>query len=227
MRIMTALGVLLLTAMSTGCSQNFLAEPGQTEWAAANPAPAQPATATAGAIFQANHNLNLFLDHRARQVGDTLTIALVERTEASKQASTDTDRSTNVGILPPSILGGPVTINGRQIFATDISASSDFAGQGKSSQSNRLSGNITVTVYEVLANGNLRVRGEKWLTLNQGQEFIRVSGTIRPVDLAPDNSVPSYKLADARITYSGTGVIDEANSMGWLARLFQSVLSPL
>lgn len=227
MKILIAVSAVLMVVASTGCSQNFLAKPGQTEWAPANPTSAQPTAATAGAIFQANHNLNLFLDHRARQVGDTLTIALIERTEASKQASTDTDRSTNVEMLPPSVLGGPVTINGRQIFSADLNAKSAFEGKGKSSQSNRLSGNITVTVYEVLANGNLRVRGEKWLTLNQGQEFIRVSGTIRPVDLAPDNSVPSYKLADARITYSGTGVIDDANSMGWLARLFQSVLSPL
>lgn len=221
------LSLVLLALMSAACSQHFLATPGDSDWAPANPTPAQPAQATPGAIFQANHNLNLFLDHRARHVGDTLTIALVERTEASKQASTDTDRSTSVELLPPSLMGGPVTINGQQIFSADLNSSSAFAGKGKSSQSNRLSGNITVTVYEVLANGNLRVRGEKWLTLNQGQEFIRVSGTIRPVDLAPDNSVPSFKLADARITYSGKGVIDDANSMGWLARLFQSVLAPL
>lgn len=227
MNIVRALSVLLLTVVSSGCSQHFMAKPGDAAWAPATPAPAQPAAATAGAIFQAGHNLNLFLDHRARQVGDTLTIALVERTEASKQASTGTDRSTSIGMLPPTLLGGPVTINGREVFSTEISSDSSFAGNGKSSQSNRLSGNITVTVHEVLANGNLRVRGEKWLTLNQGEEFIRVSGTIRPVDLAPDNSVPSYKLADARITYSGKGVLDEANSMGWLARLFQSVLSPL
>ncbi len=80
---------------------------------------------------------------------------------------------------------------------------------------------------EVLANGNLRVQGEKWVTLNQGEEFIRLAGTIRPVDVGPDNSVPSWKVADARITYSGKGMLNDANAMGWLARLFQSVLAPL
>ncbi|REH36745.1 flagellar L-ring protein precursor FlgH [Paraperlucidibaca baekdonensis] len=219
--------IICAALLSTACSQHFMAAPGDAAWAPAAPQIAQPSAATPGAIFQAGHNLNLFLDHRARQVGDTLTIALVERTEASKQASTGTDRSTSLDVTPPTVFGAPVTINGQPVFGTSLSSESAFAGNGKSSQSNRLSGNITVTVYEVLANGNLRVRGEKWLTLNQGEEFIRVSGTIRPVDLAPDNSVPSFKLADARITYSGKGVLDDANSMGWLARLFQSVLSPL
>lgn len=197
-------------------------KPGSADWAPAMPEMPRASNSTAGAIFQSGHHLNLTGDHRARQVGDTLTVVLAERTEASKSSSTDTERSTNVGITAPTVLNTQLDfLNG------SVGAESDFSGSGASSQRNQLSGNITVTVYEVLANGNLRVRGEKWLMLNQGEEFVRIAGTVRPIDLNPDNSVPSSKLADARIAYSGKGVLDEANRMGWLARFFQSIFSPL
>ncbi|MEL7375069.1 MAG: flagellar basal body L-ring protein FlgH, partial [Pseudomonadota bacterium] len=98
--------------------------------------------------------------------------------------------------------------------------------EGASSQSNRLDGDITVTVVKRLANGNLVIRGEKWVTLNQGDEFIRLSGIIRPYDIAPDNSVPSGRVADARITYSSKGVLAAANKMGLLQRFAQSIWFP-
>jgi flagellar L-ring protein precursor FlgH len=91
---------------------------------------------------------------------------------------------------------------------------------------NSLSGNITVTIHQVMPNGTMLVRGEKWLTLNQGDEYIRVSGLVRPQDIGPDNSIESTRLADARITYSGTGATHDANVMGWLARFFISPLWP-
>ena len=80
-----------------------------------------------------------------------------------------------------------------------------------------------MTVAEVYPNGNLLVRGEKWLTLNQGEEFVQISGIVRPVDIAPDNSVPSFKVADARITYSGTGTLADSNRPGLLARFFMKL----
>ena len=92
--------------------------------------------------------------------------------------------------------------------------------------SNSLNGNITVTVHQVLPNGVLIVRGEKWLTLNQGDEYIQVSGMVRPQDIGPDNTVESTKLADARISYSGTGAVHDTNVMGWLSRFFVSALMP-
>ena len=118
------------------------------------------------------------------------------------------------------MFGDTVTRNGEQVLNNEWESTQEFDGQGSSSQSNRLDGNITVTVADVLPNGNLYVRGEKWLTLNQGEEFVQVAGIVRPVDIAADNSVPSYKVADARITYSGKGLLDDANEPGLIARLF-------
>lgn len=220
--------LLLLSCLSlSACQHNALIQPGDKAWQPAMPVAVSPSAATPGAIYQAGRGANLFVDHRASQIGDIVTINLVEKTDASKQSTTTTAKESSVAIPTGNLLGGPVTFKGRDLFDTSISSDQDFKGQGASSQSNRLSGSITVTVAEVLANGNLRVQGEKWVTLNQGEEFIRLAGTIRPVDVGPDNSVPSWKVADARITYSGKGMLNDANAMGWLGRLFQSVLAPL
>jgi len=219
--------VALLSLGLMGCQHNGLVNPGDKAWQATPPVLVNPAAATPGAIFQAGRGAALFVDHRASQVGDIVTINLVEKTDASKQSTTTTGKESSVAIPTGKLLGGPVTYKGRDLLDTEISANQDFKGQGASTQSNRLSGSITVTVAEVLANGNLRVQGEKWVTLNQGEEFIRLAGTIRPVDVEPDNTVPSWKVADARIIYSGKGMLNDANAMGWLGRLFQSVLAPL
>ena len=112
------------------------------------------------------------------------------------------------------------------VLNNQLDSGQSFSGEGSSSQSNSLSGQITVVVQAVMPNGNLMVAGEKWLTINQGEELIRVSGIIRPVDIGADNTVSSYKLADARITYSGRGALADANQMGWLNRVFQSAISP-
>ena len=101
-----------------------------------------------------------------------------------------------------------------------------FDGSGNSSQSNQLTGSITVTVAQRLSNGNLLVRGEKWLTINQGQELVRISGIVRPQDIGQDNSVPSTRVADARIAYTGRGSLADANTQGWLSRFFSSKWMP-
>lgn len=176
-----------------------------------------------GTIYQPARGLALFNDVKARQVGDTVTIRLAERTQASKSASTDAKKDSSIDTGAPTILGGVVTSNGDPILNNKWSTGQEFGGSGSSSQSNRLDGNITVTVAEVYPNGNLLVRGEKWLTLNQGKEFLQISGIVRPVDIGPDNSVPSYKVADARITYSGTGTLADANQPGILTRFFMKL----
>ena len=109
---------------------------------------------------------------------------------------------------------------------TQIGSEQGFDGKGDSQQSNRLDGSITVTVVSRLPNGNLLVRGQKWMKLNQGKEFVRIEGVIRPIDLDRDNSIPSWKVADAKIAYGGSGVLNDANSMGWLARFFNSPVMP-
>ncbi len=212
-----------LFALLAGCgSTPEVADSG--DWQSS--APPEPLPGYQGSIFQAGRGISLFVDNRARQVGDAITITLQEQTDASKQSSTATSKDQEIDIPGPTIFGRGVTKGGVPILTTDLEADQEFSGEGSSSQSNRLSGSITVTVSEVLANGNLRVRGEKWLTINQGEEFIRLTGIVRPQDIDADNSVPSFKLADARITYAGKGALADANRMGWLGRFFQSVLSP-
>lgn len=184
--------------------------------------PPQPAgTASSnGSLYQASNSLALFNDVKARRVGDTITVLLNERMQASKSASTDASKDTSLDTGNPLLLGSTVTRNAKEILSSQWESEQAFSGSGSSSQSNRLDGSITVTVAEVYPNGNLLVRGEKWLTLNQGEEYVQVMGIVRPADISTDNSIPSYKVADARITYSGNGAIADSNRPGVLARLF-------
>jgi flagellar L-ring protein precursor FlgH len=178
---------------------------------------------TDGAIYQPATAMVLFEDLKARRVGDTLTIRLAERTQASKSASTAARKESSIETGAPTLLGRPVTRNGDPVLSNEWETSQEFAGQGNSSQSNRLDGSITVTVTQVLPNGNLRVEGEKWLALNQGEELIHLAGIVRPADIGPDNSVSSLKVADARISYRGKGVLADANSPGLLTRFFMKL----
>jgi flagellar L-ring protein precursor FlgH len=179
-----------------------------------------PAPGGNGAIFQPTAAGLLLGDVKARRVGDVLTVRLNERTQASKSNSTDASKSSAIETAAPTLLGGTVTRNGEALLANSVETSQEFNGRGASSQSNRLDGSLTVTVTEVLPNGNLRVAGEKWLTLNQGEEFIRVEGIVRTTDISTDNSISSLEIADARITYSGRGTLQDANRPGFLTRLF-------
>jgi len=192
------------------------------DWSASLP-PEQPASDPVyanGAIYQAGTSIGLFEDVKARRVGDTLTIELVERTNATTSSSTSTQKDTNADITNPTVFGREVTRNGIPLFQGNIGSTQEFEGEGSSNQSNRLDGNITVTVHRRLPNGNLYVRGQKWITINQGREYIRVAGVVRPADITPGNRVPSWKLADAQIEYSGTGALADANRQGVLARFF-------
>jgi len=180
-----------------------------------------------GAIFKTGTDVALFETAVARRVGDTVTINLQENTAAQKSSSTTTSKSSKVEIPPPTLFGGPVTLNGRDILSNELETNRDFDGSGDSQLSNKLQGFITVTVAQRLANGNLVVRGQKWIGINQGKEFVRIQGVIRPIDIQPDNSIPSYKVADASITYGAQGALNDANRPGLLSRFFNSIWNPL
>lgn len=190
-------------------------------------APLPPvAPAEAGAIFQSGREVAWVEDLKAHRVGDILTIRLREATQASKSASTKTKKDTAVDNAAPTVFGRPVTVNGTPILENTINGAQQFQGDGSSSQSNSLDGSLTVTVIECLPNGNLIVQGEKWLTLNQGDEYLRITGIVRPYDIGTDNTITSDKIASARISYSGRGMVANANHAGWLARFFNSPLMP-
>ncbi len=194
-------------------------------------APVQPvmppqAQATAGAIYAAGPSLQLYSDRRARDVGDLLTITLLENTQAQMSANTATKKESELAIGTPTVFGAPVTLGGKDILSATANGTRDFTGRGSSAQSNRLQGNVTVTVMQRLPNGNLVVQGQKNLRLNQGDELVQVQGIVRAADIAPDNTIPSSRVADARIVYGGRGAVAQSNAMGWLSRFFNSGLAP-
>ena len=181
-----------------------------------------------GAIFQTIHSTTggvrytpLFEDRRARSVGDTLIVNLNETTNASKSSGSNVDRSGSIDFSVPSLLGIPLSLLSKHA-TVEANSSNTFDGKGASSSRNNFRGTITVTVIEALPNGNLVVSGEKQIGINQGQEFIRLSGVVNPVHIMA-NTVSSTQVADARVEYRANGYLDEAQTMGWLSRFFLSV----
>lgn len=207
-----------------GCaSQQMRPDPA---YAPTLPPPQAPEAQSGGAIYQTGYAVNLFSDNKAYRVGDILTVRLVENTNASKQAKTSTTKDNNVDLQAPTLFGGSLTYHDQALLSAQAKAARDFKGEGSSTQSNTLTGNVTVTVAQVLPNGNLVIKGEKLVSINQGDEFLRISGIVRPADIGGDNSVLSTQIANARLSYGGSGALADANSMGWLGRFFQSVLWP-
>ena len=179
-----------------------------------------------GSIFQVHRQFSIYGDQVAINVGDILTVNLQESTSATKKADTTYDKSDEVDFNEANILGNAINYKGMSLL-TDPSFERAFEGAAASGQSNSLAGSISVTVAEVYPNGLLRVQGEKWLSLNQGDEFIRLTGLIRPQDIGVDNTIASSKIANARIAYGGTGEFDQVNRQGWLTRFFNSEWWPL
>ena len=146
--------------------------------------------------------------------------------DASAHTTTDTSKATTDTLPGSTLLGKALTFHGVPILDNNISDATKFTGAGDSAQSNSLTGYLAVTVTKVLPNGNLVVAGQKQIGLNQGQEYVRVVGIIRPIDLSADDTVPSYRVASARISYSGKGALSDANAQSWLARFFNSPWAP-
>lgn len=217
--------LLILVTLASGCAvtpSTSIQQPFTSK-------PQQPVVATEanGGIFQSisstpvTRYTPLFEDRRARGVGDTIIVTLNERTNASKRSGSNVDRSGSIDFsIPTAILGVPLNFLG----GTQMEAASNntFDGQGASSSNNDFTGTITVTVIEVLPNGNLLVSGEKQIGINRGQEFIRLSGIVNPINIM-NNTVSSVQVADARIEYRANGYIDEAQTMGWLSRFFLNI----
>jgi flagellar L-ring protein precursor FlgH len=180
-----------------------------------------PAHANGGAIYQPATYRPLLEDHRARNVGDVITININEKVSASKTASSTANRAGSMDFVVPE-----GQIGGRGFKGGSLSATSknDFEGKGDSAANNVFTGQITVTVIDVLPNGNLIVAGEKQIGINQGSEFVRLSGVVDPRYILAGNVVSSTQVADARLEYRGAGYINEAQTLGWLSRIFMTVM---
>ncbi len=208
----------------------------------AQPAQSQPAVTQGyarpgvgdggGSIFASasdgsgNRGIRLFQDNKAREVGDLLTIVLVESTSAKSNAKTGISKDASIAMGAPTILGQSVTYNGKNLLQAEVDAKRGFNGAGDTQQSNSLDGDVTVTVVERLGNGNIRVSGQKQLRLNQGDELVQVQGIVRIADIGPDNRVTSDRVGNAQIVYGGRGAVARSNAMGWLGRFFNSAAAP-
>ena len=182
-----------------------------------------------GAIYHAGINERpLFEDRRARNVGDILTINIVEKTTGNRKVNTAATSATGINAATPNVTVGPLAKLLLKAFTVNSSSSNKSAATGAGAASEDLTGIISVTVIEVMSNGNLLVSGEKQVSLNQSDEFIRFSGVVNPTDISNLNIVQSTKVADAHIEYKNAGemnqVMNDAQSLGFLGRFFLSVL---
>ena len=180
--------------------------------------------APTGSLYQAGLAVDLY-QLRAYRIGDILTVNLNESTSATKSSNTTFSKANDSSITDQTaagngFLGTGITLNG------SVSSSVDFSGEADAGISNQLQGSITVTVASVMPNGVLEVRGEKWLQLSRGSEYIRISGLVRREDIKPDNSVDSTRIANVRMAYSETGELANANRASWLSQFFVSDIWP-
>jgi flagellar L-ring protein precursor FlgH len=228
-----SLGIALaLLALLGGCATGKKPDPA---FAPPRPPEPKPVELNQGAIYQDGFAVRLFENTRARRVGDIITVTLVESTTGTKSASTSSEKKDDITLTNPTLLGSAVEfsypgdlrkhipLRNTQTGNLGISAtgnSQKFGGTGASAQSNSLSGSITVTVTEVLSNGYLVVKGEKIVSINEGDEFVQLTGIVRPEDIQSDNTVQSTRVANAQIRYGGSGAVADATSHGWLAKFF-------
>jgi len=215
--------LFLLSMMLSACETLPDRDP---EFAPVNPEKLRPPLRKTGSIYQDNYGMRLFEDRIARRVGDIITVLFDERIKAKKSADINVNKDTDILVKVPKLYGANPSVFMKGALDNQIVTKRNLLGNGQAKQSNSLTGSISVSVVEVLPNGNLRVRGEKRVSLNQGNEYIRVSGLIRITDITASNKIFSSQLADATIMYTGDGLIADANRPGWLSRTFMHWLFP-
>ena len=215
--------VLVSAVVLAGCAQLNPAPPVDVALpTSARPEPLPEPVISNGSLFQAAGYRPLFENHRARLVGDTITVLIVEKVSATQKSASSIDKS---GELNASITALPgISPNSFSRASAAGSSSNTFAGKGSTENSNDFSGTITATVTGVLANGQLLIAGEKQIGVNHNVDVLRFSGQVDPRTIQPGNTVPSAQIANVRIEHRGRGAQAEAQGIGWLARFFLNVL---
>ena len=173
-----------------------------------------PPPKTNGSIYQAGHEVSLYEDHIANRVGDILTVRLEEVTQGEKKAKTKTNKTASNVFGAPVLFGG-----GARALKFSTATDQQFDGGGESNQQNKLKGTVSVTITRVLSNGNMIVQGESWVTIDQGREYVRLTGILRREDIEPNNVVSSQRIAGARIAYSGSGQVGNSSRGGFMTQL--------
>ena len=215
MRSSFLLSISALVLGLVGCAINEPVLAPSPAFAPTMPVADPPRVAT-GSIYAGGVD-DWFGRKRQYRVGDVLTVILQERTAASRSALTDTSRAAEITAKAPATSGllSKLNLGGESTLKSE--------GKGSANQTAELTGAISVTISEVLPNGNLVIRGEKQLALSEGSEFVQVAGIVRPEDVAPDGSVQSRRLANAQIAYRGTGELANASKGGWGTQLLHRV----
>jgi flagellar L-ring protein precursor FlgH len=202
-----------------------LPESGPTPIPALTPMTAQaayPQPVATGSIYQAAAYRPLFEDHRARLVGDTLTIQIVEKIAASQSANSSVDKTGELSAGVSALPGVKASwLGGAKAAAT---SGNTFEGKGATTSNNDFTGTITATVVGVLPNGHLMVAGEKQIGVNQHVDVLRFTGQIDPRSIQPGNVIPSAQVANVRVEHRGRGAMADAQGIGWLARFFLNLL---
>jgi len=222
--------VISVSTVLTACNSKPVRDP---DFAAVEPVVPSVIEQSNGSIYQTGFERSWFENIRARRVGDILLVTLVENTSATHTNSGTVSKANTTSIANPTIFGNPLQFRipgvnsaAASTGASSLSSSTDFSGSADNTQLNTFTGSISVMVTDVLTNGYLKVRGEKRVSMTGGNEYVRVSGIIRPEDINTSNSIDSTKIADATLTYIGDGQTSESTTMGWLAKFFISALMP-
>jgi flagellar L-ring protein FlgH len=170
---------------------------------------------------------DMYSDHKARQVGDLIIIQIVESSSADKQATTEASHDSSINNSVTSFLGLPLnksSVLGYKIDpSVQVSGSSKFAGDGKTSRKGTLSAVVSARVVRILPSGNYAVKGKKQIRVNEEEQYITVSGIIRPEDIMGNNSIISTNIADLKVDYYGSGILGDQQSKGFLARAIDKV----
>lgn len=222
--------VFLAVFLTVGCSQKIKQpSPSANQEAALRNPPVEtyptPAVRSEGSLFSDDSRLDLFADMKARRVGDVITINIVETSKANKTASTSLGRSNSMSGEVNALLGYDQTSMPKagKAFNLDVNTRSNFSGSGTTRRDENMTAKMTARVIQVLPNGNLVVRGSQEIMVNNEKQYITVQGVVRTADIASDNSVLSYRIADARIDYTGEGDLSAKQREGWLSRFFNVV----
>jgi flagellar L-ring protein precursor FlgH len=225
----TALVLTITLLVISGCASIEQAKtlPNDPDFAPILPDMEESSIIPTGSLFKVNYVNNIYSDSKAHRVGDIISVILSESTQAQKNAKTELKKENSATLDPIIGLGGAAVNFKNDAIQFGFNQGSDFSGDSKTNQGNSLSGNISVHVLRVLPNGNLMIRGEKWMTLNNGDEYIRLTGVIRAQDISAGNTITSSKIANARIQYAGTGTFADMQEQGWLSSFFSSSWWPL
>lgn len=214
-QILRYINVIFLVTTISGCG-HMLDDMGlrdETVNPPAYPSDVPPPPKHNGTIYQAGYEMTLYQDRIAYRIGDILTVRLEENTQGEKRAKLKSTKLSQDSFKFPGLEKGKITGH-----MGDFSSDQNFNGEGESNQQNKLRGTISVTVIRVLSNGNLVIQGESWLTINQGREYVRLTGIVRREDIEANNEISSQRVANARISYSGNGQVANASRGGFITQ---------